>query len=137
MRWRYALHAHDLDGQLALRAAERGGRSRAQAEAEGARRHQAPKVEARALVLRGRGALLVDARRRRAAALAEAMRIAERIGYPRAAWSAYGLQLILARRAGHAELATRHAARRQALLDGAIASLEDAELRRRLAASTS
>ena len=59
------------------------------------------------------------------------------IGYPRAAWSAYGLQLVLARRAGHAELAARHAARRQALLDGAIASLEDAELRRRLAASTS
>ena len=138
MRWRYALHAHHLDGQLALRAGDAGrALAQAQAEAEGARRHQAPKIEARALVLAGEAHLLVDARDDAAAALDEAARIAERIGYPRAAWSAYGLQVVLARRAGHAELATRHAARRQALLDGAIASLEDAELRRRLAASTS
>ena len=84
MRWRYALHARHLDGRLALRAGDAGrALAQAQAEAEGARRHQAPKIEARALVLAGEAHLLVDARDDAAAALDEAARIAERIGYPR------------------------------------------------------
>jgi tetratricopeptide (TPR) repeat protein len=130
MRWRYALHAADVLGRLALaeRAPERAV-TLADEEAAAARRHRVPKVEARALVLRG-DALAVLARHDEAvAAFAAAVEIAEAIGYPRAAWQALGGLAALARRAGKTAEADRHAARRRALVGAAVRSLPEPELR--------
>jgi transcriptional regulator with AAA-type ATPase domain/tetratricopeptide (TPR) repeat protein len=135
MRWRYALHATHVAGQVALRTgAPERALAHAQAEADGARRHRAPKIEARALVLAGEAHLALDARDAAEVALAEALRITDRIAYPRGGWAALASLAALARRRGRAGDAARHDARRGVLLDGAIASLGDDDLRRALAA---
>lgn len=136
MRWRYALHAMHLEGRLALRAgAPERALARAQAEAEGARRHRAPKIEARALVLAGEAQLAMDVRDAAEASLADALRLADRIAYPRGVRSALGLLATLGRRTGRPADVARHETRRRALLDGALASLPDDDLRRALAAT--
>jgi hypothetical protein len=133
MRWRYALHALDVRGRLALVR-----RDPAQAvmlaveEAEGARRHRAPKIEARALALHGEALVMLERRDEADAVLTDAIRIANTIHYPRAAWQALGWRATLAERAGQAAEASRHAAQRRALLAAAAASLADDELRRAL-----
>jgi tetratricopeptide (TPR) repeat protein len=134
MRWRYALHAYDAAGRLAL-AGRDPDRAAALAleEADGARRHRVPKVEARALVLRGEALLMLERPDEADAALADAVRIADGIGYPRAAWDALGWRAMLAERRGDAASGARYASRRRALLDAAARSLADDDLRRELA----
>src|SRR5581483_11932981 len=84
MRWRYALHALDIAGRLALaeRAPERA-LALADEEAAGARRHRVPKVEARALVLRGEALVMAERREEAEAVFTEAIRIADAIAHPR------------------------------------------------------
>jgi tetratricopeptide (TPR) repeat protein len=136
MRWRYSLHALDALGRLALaeRAPERA-LALADEEATGARRHRVPKVEARALVLRGDALVVLERRDEATAALTEAVRIADAIGYPRAAWQALVGLAEVARQAGRTAEAERHAARRRDVVAAAARSLGDAELRRALQAS--
>jgi hypothetical protein len=136
MRWRYALHAVHAAGRLALarRAPERAV-ARADEEAEGARRHRVPKVEARALVLRGEALAMLERVDDAEAALVAAVARADAIGYPRAAWQALGLLADLARRAGRTADAERHAARRRAVVAAAARSLATTDLRRDLEAA--
>jgi class 3 adenylate cyclase/tetratricopeptide (TPR) repeat protein len=137
MRWRYMLHiAHGL-GLVAL---TRGDPERALAQADrelaGALSHRAPKLEARALGLRGAALLLEDRRDEATAALSQTIAVADRIAYPRASWSALGLLAELERRRGHSDLALAHTARAQALRDLVAGSLPDAALRRSLWAAS-
>jgi hypothetical protein len=135
MRWRYALHAADARGRLALaRGKPAEALVRADEQIAGARRHRVPKIEARGLVLRGQTLLALERAEDAAAALSDGVRIADVIGYPRAAWQALGGLVDVARRAGRAADAAAHAERRRALLSGAMGSLEP-ELRRHLAAA--
>jgi DNA-binding NtrC family response regulator/tetratricopeptide (TPR) repeat protein len=136
MRWRYSLHATHVEGLVALRGgAPERALACAQAEAEGTRRHRAPKLEARALTLAGEALLAMDRRAEAEASLGEAMRLAETIGYARATWETLGLLAESARRSGRPDDADRHGARRRSLLAGAMRSLSDTELRRHLAAA--
>jgi DNA-binding NtrC family response regulator/tetratricopeptide (TPR) repeat protein len=136
MRWRYALHAHEILGRLALvRRDPAGALGRAETQLASARGHQVPKVEARALILRGEALLLLERGDEAAVALADAVATARRIGYPRAAWAALGLLAETKRRAGETGEAARLTAERDALVDAAARSLADAELRRALAAT--
>jgi len=133
MRWRYALHiAHGL-GLVALTQRD-PERALAQADRElaGARSYRAPKLEARALGLRGAALLLEDRRDAAAAALSEVIAIADRIAYPRASWGALRLLAELERRRGHSDLALAHTAQAQALRDRVAGSLPEAALRRSL-----
>ncbi len=118
MRWRYRLHALDAAGRVALvrRDPERAV-ALADDEADAARRHRAPKLEARALLLRGDALLAADRRDDARAALAAASAIAERIEHPRALRDALGGMAELARRAGAADEAARHLARRRDLAE--------------------
>jgi class 3 adenylate cyclase/tetratricopeptide (TPR) repeat protein len=132
MRWRYTLHiAHGL-GRVALTRRD-PDRALAQADRElaGALAHRAPKLEARALGLRGAALLVEDRRDEAEAALSQAIAVANRISYPRASWSALGLLAELERRRGQSEKATAHTARAQALRDLVAGSLPDG-LRRTL-----
>jgi hypothetical protein len=133
MRWRYGLHVRDARGAIELaRGAPDLALAAAQAELEGARRHRVPKVEARALTLRGAALLALERRDDAAASLRDGAALAERIGYVRGAWQAHRLLAEHARRAGESAAATAHAARAGAAAERAAASLGDADLRRRL-----
>jgi DNA-binding NtrC family response regulator len=137
MRWRYALHLHHVAGRAALvERRPEAALAAAEAELAGARRFQAAKVTARAQLLRGEALLAMDRRPEAEAALREAARLADAIAYPRAAWQALAALGEAARRDGRADEAARLGARRQAVLDAALASLADADLRRALARST-
>ncbi len=136
MRWRYALHARHLEGRVALLAGDPSAAlAHAHAEVEGARRHRAPKIEARALVLAGDALLAMDERQGAHEALVGAIGIADTIAYPHAARAALAPLAELARRAGRAEEAARHDVRRRALLESALRTLSEDELRRDLAAA--
>jgi DNA-binding NtrC family response regulator/tetratricopeptide (TPR) repeat protein len=136
MRWRYALHFHDVVGRAALvtRRPE-AALEAAETELAGARRFHVPKVEARALSLRAEALLVLDRRADAEAALREALRVTDAIGYPRAGWQALALLAEIARRNGDADEAARIEARRRSLLAAATASLPDDELRRAFARS--
>jgi tetratricopeptide (TPR) repeat protein len=136
MRWRYALHAFDTLGRVALtrREPERT-LEYAETQLAGARRHRVPKVEARALVLRAEALLAVDRRDDADAALADAVRIADAIGHPRVAWQALALRAEVARRSGRRDDAKRHSARHRELIAAATRSLADASLRADLEAA--
>jgi DNA-binding NtrC family response regulator/tetratricopeptide (TPR) repeat protein len=137
MRWRYSLHAKHLEGRLALRVGDASAAlTHARAEVEGARRHRAPKIEARALVLAGDALLAMDERQGAQDALVEAIAIADSIAYPHATRSALGPLAELARRAGRRDEAARYDARRRALLDSAVRTLSEDDLRRDLATAT-
>jgi len=138
MRWRYSLHALDVTGRLAL-AIGRPEEALAAAgeEVAGARRHRVTKVEARALVLRGAALAAMDDRAEAEAVLGEAVRIAETIGYPRAAWAAHERMAEVKRRAGALSDAEHHAASGRALVEQAARSLADGELRAALETSIS
>lgn len=133
MRWRYALHAFDALGRVALARSEPNETLlHADAELAGARRHHAPKLEARALVLRGEALLVLDRRDDAGAVLSEALRIADAIAYPRAAREACRLAAEAARRAGHTTDVGGYTARHDALVAAAVRSLDDRDLRRTL-----
>ncbi len=133
MRWRYAMHVSD---GLARAELARGNPDAALAwldrEAEDARLQHAPKVEARALELRGRALLRMDLRLDAAEALAGAAARAAEIGYPPVQWRARALLAELARREGDASAAQQHAAEATHLVRKHARSLEAPRLRRRL-----
>jgi class 3 adenylate cyclase/tetratricopeptide (TPR) repeat protein len=132
-RWRYSMHLFDALGRVALvrREPERA-LALADDELERARRHRAPKIEARALDLRGRALLMLERPDEAAAALAAAVGVGERIGYPRVIWQALGVLAELKRRRGQAGEAAADAARQRALVDDLARSLPEGELRARL-----
>ncbi|HBZ70687.1 MAG TPA: hypothetical protein DEP35_13520 [Deltaproteobacteria bacterium] len=133
MRWRYALHIANGLGRVAL-AQRDPERALAHADHEfaGALRHRAPKLEARALGLRGAALLLEDRREEAEAALSQAVAVADRIAYPCASWSALLLLAELERRRGHDDSAAAYLARAQSLRDVVAASLPEAALRKSL-----
>ena len=135
MRWRYALHAFDALGRVAL-AGRVPEEALAQADAEiaGARRHHAPKVEARGLVLRGEALLILERRDDAEHALVEAVRVADAIRYPRATWHAVGLLGEIARRRGDTAAAERYLATHRELIAAAARSVDDPALARALRA---
>jgi hypothetical protein len=106
MRWRYALHVHEMRGQIDLaRGAPDAALAAAEAELQGAQRHRVVKVEARALTLRGAALLALERRDEAEASLAASVALAERIGHLRGAWHAHALLAELARRAGRTAVA--------------------------------
>jgi tetratricopeptide (TPR) repeat protein len=131
MRWRYTLHVLHARAEYELR---HGDPARAlelsAAEIEGARRHHAPKLEARGLTLQGRVLLALGEGPRAATPLAQAATVAARVSYARSAWEVPALLAEVAHRRGREADATAHreraraAARRLAarLTDGALAS---------------
>jgi len=126
LRWRYRLHALDVSGRVALvqHDPERAA-ALAEEEAAGARQHRAPKVEARAHVLGGQALLEMDRRVDARDSLAVAMRIAQRIGYPRAVRDALGALAEVARRAGDAAGAEHYLAQRQEMIAALPSDLTD------------
>ncbi len=136
MRWRYTLHLHDAVGRTALREGQPDDTlAAADAELAGARRFHAPKVEARAKVLRGEALLVLDRRDDAEESLADAARIAAEIAYPRALWQALRLLADVARRGGRSDDAARADARRREVVAAAARSLVDGDLRKAFARS--
>src|SRR5262249_33774714 len=83
MRWRYSLHATHLQGRLALAAGDLDrALAHARAEADGARRHRAPKIAARALILSGQGHLPAHQHGAARRSRAQATRIAADVRHP-------------------------------------------------------
>ncbi|HVO27448.1 MAG TPA: sigma 54-interacting transcriptional regulator [Candidatus Margulisiibacteriota bacterium] len=137
MRWRYALHVRHARGEVELARGEpEKALGAADDELHGARGYHAPKIEARAQTLRAVALLALDRRDDAAAALGEALQIADRIGYRRGVWEAHRLLAEAMRRSGRDSAAATHAAHARAAAAQAAASLRDNELRRRLVAST-
>jgi hypothetical protein len=136
MRWRYSLHVLDVAARLAL-AERRPEETLALADEQlaGARRHRVPKVEARALALRGEALLAVERRDDAEAAFADAVRVAEAIEHPRVVWLALAGLAEVARRAGRATDGARYVTRHRELVFAAAASLPTTELRHALEAS--
>jgi hypothetical protein len=136
MRWRYSLHLEDALGRVALARGEPADAlARADREREAARRHRAPKLEARALLLRAQALAALERREEALASVGELLAIAERIGYARARWQGLALAAELARRAGSSEQASRREAERAQAVEALARSLPDAELRRGLLAA--
>lgn len=127
--WRYSMHLFDALGHTALRCGDpETALAHGSEELTRARRHFAPKVEARALDLRGRALLAMDRRDEAEAALAEAVTVADRIGYPRIAWQALLALAATKQRAGAAAAATALAHRSQAIVDNLLVALPDPDL---------
>ncbi len=133
MRWRYGLHAQHARAEIEL---AHGNVDRALAladvESAGARHCRGPKIQARALLLRGRACLAADSRDEAAVALVDALTIAEDIGYRRGIWQAQSGLAQLARRRGKPAEADARLAQARAAADIAAQSLQDAALRQGL-----
>jgi tetratricopeptide (TPR) repeat protein len=136
MRWRYALHVRNARAQIELaRGAPAAALAALDLELQGARRHGVPKVESRALTMRGAALLALELTDQAEASLREGVAIAERIGYLRGAWQAYRSLGELARRRGTVPAASVHDAQARAAVERAARSLTDDDLRRRLMAT--
>ena len=134
MRWRYSLHVLDASArrELAIGEPERA-LVLADREIEGARRHKAAKLEARASELRGRTLLSMDRREEAEAQLRAAYELADRIMYPPVIWRSTSLLAEVARRAGDSGRAESLAVEARTRVEGVSRSLADAELRSGLA----
>ena len=131
MRWRYSLHVRDGLARVAL---ARGDPERAlpliDEELEGARKHRARKLEARALELRGRALVALGHPREALETLRGALEVAQALEYPPVVWRSTSLLAELARRSGSRSDAERLAAQAQGLPEGLAGSLPEAELQR-------
>jgi class 3 adenylate cyclase/tetratricopeptide (TPR) repeat protein len=134
-RWRYSMHLWNAQARVEL---ARGEPERVlplvDRELEAARHHRSPKIEARALELRGRALLAMDRRGEAEQALHAALQCATRIEYPPVTWRSLSLLAELARRAGSRSAAEDHAARARTLVESLARSLSEADLRRELGA---
>ena len=92
-------------------------------------------METRACELRARALLDLERRDEAEAAVAEALRLARAIDYPRAVWRSLGALAEVHRRAGRRAEAERSAAEARTLAETLARSLPDAELARDLHAS--
>ena len=132
MRWRYTMHLLDTQARLAL---ARGEPDRALAlldeERAAGRRYRAPKVEARALELRGRALVGEGEVREAEEALERALEEAREIGYPPVVWRALSLLAEIARRAGRPDEARRLAAEARSLVARLAEPLGEGELKQR------
>ena len=130
LRWRYPLHIEDGRGRVAL-AANRPELALVAAEhqLEGARRHRVPKVEVRALDLRGRALLATDQRDAAEASLRAAADAARRIAYPRGVWRALAALAELEQRRGAKGRAAELRAQGAEIVGRLAATLPDDELR--------
>jgi class 3 adenylate cyclase/tetratricopeptide (TPR) repeat protein len=132
-RWRYRMHLLDGLGRVAL---ARGEPAEALALADDeclrARRHRAPKIEARALELRGRALVALEQHDDAERVLLDAVAVAERIAYPRTQWVALGLLAEIARRRGRVREVETYGSRRHAVVEALVASLPDPALQREL-----
>ena len=119
MRWRYSLHHWDAQARLALAAGDPDtARDWVARELEGARRHGARKLEARALELSGRVALALEKSDEADQALTEAMSVAGAIGYHPVCWRADAQLAESARQRGDRGAAHRHAEASRARIHG-------------------
>jgi tetratricopeptide (TPR) repeat protein len=136
MRWRYSLHVMDTRARIDL-AGREYDRALALAEEQlaGAHRHQAPKIEVRALSLKGQALLEIDRRAEAEEAFRSAAEIAERIGFARGLWNAYAFLAEYERRSGNNTVAGEHARKVREVAERAAATLSSPELRFRLIAS--
>jgi tetratricopeptide (TPR) repeat protein len=135
-RWRYLMHATDARARVALaRRDPARAATLAAEELAAARRHRAPKVEARALALSARALLDLERREEADAAVREALHVARAIGYPRGVWGGLKLLAGIHARAGARQDAARCAAEAAAVVDTLARSLPDADLVRDLHAS--
>jgi tetratricopeptide (TPR) repeat protein len=126
MRWRYGIHAlYARARYLLARGEPELALPLIDSQVEGARRHEAAKIQARALELRGRTFLMLDRRDDAEAALHDALRIARDIAYPPSAWRSLAMLAELARRAGNAQDARRHGAEASQIIAALIANLTD------------
>jgi tetratricopeptide (TPR) repeat protein len=136
MRWRYMLHVHHARGCVELARGEAlRALSAAEAELCGAEEHRAPKLAARAHLLRGAAFLTMDQRDDAEAALDQAMAVAARIHYQRAQWEVSCGRAEIAKRRGDSSGAARHLAAARDIAERAARSLDDAQLRTQLVAS--
>jgi class 3 adenylate cyclase len=135
MRWRYSLHAANAEARIAL---TRGNLADALAhvdrEIDESQRHEARKVEARALELRARILLAGDDREAAETARAAGLGIALEIGYLPVQWRAHALGAELARRRGDAVAADDARGRAEALVSSVLTQLPGAAERREFAA---
>jgi class 3 adenylate cyclase/tetratricopeptide (TPR) repeat protein len=132
-RWRYGMHLADAEARLAL--AQGNGETTllcCDDELAAARHHRSRKVEARALELRGRALLAMDARDEAEPTLAAALEVARAIGHPPVTWRALAGLAEIERRRGRASAAQRLAAEAQSCVASAVGSLSDPGLRRGL-----
>jgi tetratricopeptide (TPR) repeat protein len=130
MLWRYRLHVLHARARVDVAQGEiDAALVAADEELRGARRHRAPKLEARALLLRGAALIEGDARSGAEAALAEALAIGERIGYQRGLAEAHRLFAELARRSGDKPSFERHAAATLAIAERSAQSVADPEIK--------
>jgi tetratricopeptide (TPR) repeat protein len=131
MRWRYAMHLQDVEARLALaRGNPEDALARVDAELAAARRHQARKLESRALELKARILLVMDRRQEADHCLRQASAGAQAIAYPPALWRAHALAAELARRSGDRSRAEASVARLRDLMEGLAPKVPDGELRR-------
>jgi tetratricopeptide (TPR) repeat protein len=135
MRWRYSLHVQDGLARLAL---ARGDPERALGliaeELEGAGRHRARKLEARALELRGRTLMTIGQPSEAHETLHQALALAQGLEYPPMIWRSESLLAELARRSGDRPEADRLAGQARGLVERLARALPEEELQRDLGA---
>jgi class 3 adenylate cyclase/tetratricopeptide (TPR) repeat protein len=135
MRWRYSLHVKDVLARLAL---VEGDPEQALAltteELEGARRHVARKLEARALELRARALVQLDRREEAGDAAREALGVAQQLGYAPILWRAPSVLSELARRDGDRASADEFVNQARSRIEQLAGELTEPELRRDFAA---
>jgi DNA-binding NtrC family response regulator/predicted ATPase len=135
MRWRFSLHVLNAQAKIAIVGDDLDAAlTLADAQAAGARTHEAPKIEARAASLRAELLLAMDRRAEAHAALRAAAELADRIQYRRGNVEVLRLSAEAHRRDGNDGAAGEAAARARSLLHEAARSLEDSNLRGHLLA---
>jgi tetratricopeptide (TPR) repeat protein len=134
MMWRYRLNLLDAEARHALaRGTPDVALGLARQELDGARRHQARKLEARAQELSARALLVLEQRPEAEAELRAASAIAVEIGYAPVRWRTLALDSVLARRGGDGARAERSAAAARFLTAELAAGLPEPRLRHALA----
>lgn len=135
MRWRYELHFLDATARLALaRHDPENALDLLDRELAGAQRHNAHKLEARALELRARALIHLDRRPEAEEALRQAVVVGSQIGYSPVLWRSYSLQGELARRSGDANGFRELGARARDLVSQLAPAVPDARSRREFSA---
>lgn len=133
MKWRYRLHAQDARAELELKRGELDAAlAMAREERAGAKKHRAPKLEARARLVEARTLCRLERWDEAEEALLDVIAVCESISYPRGIWLAHGELAAQARGRGTPAAVERHTDARQRLLKAAVDSLQDKSLRARL-----
>ena len=135
MRWRYVLHLEHAQAELALAQGNAEAALRAAIrERNGARRHDAAKIEARAMETVARALLSMDRRDEAREAVDGALAIADRIEYPPVRWRSHALLAEIARRQADRKSVDRHVKQTRTLIERCARTLQDPALRVELTA---